>query len=74
MEARDSKHQEFKEKKEPEALVLGDVLQRITRRNLALTIKFKLTPIAYGLCSHLKAILYFDGRHLKTFYASIQTR
>jgi hypothetical protein len=57
--------------KKPEAVVLEDVLQKITRRNLAITIQFKLTPIAYGLCSHLKAILYFDGQHLKTFYTTV---
>jgi len=67
-----SKLPEFaKANKESMTVVLGDVLQKITNRNLALTIRFKLTPIAYGLCSHLRAILYFDGQRLKTFYTSV---
>jgi len=72
LRTRDSKLQEFaKAKPESEAVILGNILQKITRRNFALTIKFRLTPIGYGLCSHLKAILYFDGQRLKTFYTSV---
>jgi len=54
-----------------ETIIIKDILQKITNRNLALTIKFRLTPIGYGLCSHLKANLYFDGQRLKTFYTSV---
>jgi len=69
---RETKLQEFtKTKPQSEAAILGDIHQKITNRKLALTIKFKLTPIGYGLCSHLKATLYFDGQRLKTFYTSV---
>jgi len=72
LRARDSKLEEFaKAKPESEAVIIGDILQKIANRNLALTIKFRLTPIGYGLCSHLKANLYFDGQRLKTFYTSV---
>jgi hypothetical protein len=72
LKARDAKLQEFaKAKPELETVILGDTLQKMAYRNLALTIKFRLTPIGYGLCSHLKAILCFDGQHLKTFYTSV---
>jgi len=72
LRTRETKLQEFaKAKPQSEAAILGDILQKITNRNLALTIKFRLTPIGYGLCSHLKAILYFDGQRLKTFYTSV---
>jgi len=61
------------EKGESEAVIIGDVLNKITNRNLTITIKFRLTPIGYGLCSYLKAALHFDGKRLKTFYTSVPT-
>lgn len=72
MKSRDTKLKEFaKTKPESQTVIIEDVEQKILQKNLTLTIKFKLTPICYGLCSHLKAILYFEGQRLKTFYASV---
>jgi len=72
MGTRNAKLEQFaKTKPKSKAVILTDILQKITYRNLTLTIKFKLTPIGYGLCSHLKAILYFDQERLKTFYTSV---
>lgn len=72
MKSRNTKLEEFaKTKPQSDAVIFGNILQKIVNQNLILTIKFKLTPICYGLCSHLKANLYFDGQHLKTFYTSV---
>jgi len=60
-------------KRESETVIIGDVLNKITNRNLTITMKFRLTPIGYGLCSYLKAALHFDGKCLKTFHTSIPT-
>lgn len=60
-----------KAKSDSETVIVGDVLKKITTGNLTVIIKFRLTPIGYGLCSYLKAVLYFDGNRLKTFYTSI---
>jgi len=71
LKIRDTKLEEFNRKQQPQTVTIEDIQQKIVNRNLKLTIKFKLTPIGYGLCSHLKAILYFDKQHIKTFYTSV---
>lgn len=62
-------------KKNPksEAATITEIAQRLSDRNLKLTVKFRLTPFGYGLCSHLKTILYFDQKLQKTFYIPIPT-
>ncbi len=72
MEEKYAKFEEFARiKHQSSTVIFGDILQKIVGQNLTLTIKFKLTPICYAFCSHLKAVLHFDGQRIKTFYASI---
>lgn len=73
MNRKDSQLEKFAKQKQPEseAAIITETAQKLSDRNLRLTIKFRLTPFGYGLCSHLKTILYFDQKPQKTFYIPI---
>jgi hypothetical protein len=62
-----------KKKPKSEVVTITETARKLSDRNLKLTIKFRLTPFGYGLCSHLKTILYFDRKPQKTFYIPIPT-
>jgi len=60
-----------KGKPKPDTIHIDTVTHEIYGRRLTLTIKFKLAPIGYALCSYLRIRLYFDTRLVKNFYTSI---